>query len=148
MIFDTLSNLGKYTALNQNFAAAFDFLLKTDLKMLSGGRHEVIDGKINARVIDRSHLLPEQLKLESHKKFIDLHVTVTGLDRVGWRAKEHSAQDGEYVEATDDFFYSDPAHTVFDVSEGYFALFFPQDAHWAMGGEGHIKKVVLKITVE
>jgi beta-galactosidase beta subunit len=43
--------------------------------------------------------------------------------------------------------YSDTPDTYFSLKDGQFVIFFPEDVHAPMLGEGLIKKLVVKIPV-
>jgi len=147
MIIDIIQNLDRYRSLNPHFSKVISFLREVDLHSLSPEKHLINGDAVFARVIERDHLRPEQLVLESHKKYIDLHITLSGCDRVGWCPVELATQKGNYVEATDDFFYDGKPQTWFDLPPEYAVIFFPGEAHLALAGAGQIKKIVIKIAV-
>ncbi len=148
MILDTIDNFPKYERLNPHFLAAFSFLKNTDLSALPAGKHDILGEKVFARMLEREHLGKDKFIMESHRKYIDLHYTIEGVDVAGWRPLQESTPKGPYIEQSDDFLFDDKPRAWFDILPGHFVLFFPQDVHVAMAGEGRIRKVVVKIAVE
>jgi YhcH/YjgK/YiaL family protein len=43
--------------------------------------------------------------------------------------------------------FHDEADTFFQLTNGQFAIFFPEDVHAPMIGEGEIKKLVIKVKI-
>ncbi|MDX1954798.1 MAG: YhcH/YjgK/YiaL family protein, partial [Chitinophagaceae bacterium] len=54
---------------------------------------------------------------------------------------------GDYDDAKDVLFYNDKPDTFFQLSDGQFAIFFPEDVHAPMIGEGDIRKLVIKVKI-
>ena len=48
----------------------------------------------------------------------------------------------------DVMFYDDEPSTYFTLDEGEIGIFFPQDAHAPLVGDGRVKKAVVKVKVE
>ena len=48
----------------------------------------------------------------------------------------------------DVMFYDDEPSTYFTLGEGEIGIFFPQDAHAPLVGDGRVKKAVVKVKVE
>ena len=44
-------------------------------------------------------------------------------------------------------FYSDAPGMYFQLTDNQFAIFFPEDVHAPMIGEGEIKKMVIKVKI-
>jgi beta-galactosidase beta subunit len=45
-------------------------------------------------------------------------------------------------------FYSDAPDMYFQLTDGQFAIFFPEDVHAPMIGEGLIRKLIIKVKIE
>ncbi|HEV8079726.1 MAG TPA: YhcH/YjgK/YiaL family protein [Chitinophagaceae bacterium] len=63
--------------------------------------------------------------------------------------QEQTAKDqkGEYNAEKDVVFYSDVPDMYFELTDNQFAIFFPEDVHAPMIGEGGIKKLVVKVKI-
>ena len=146
MIFDTLSQSDRYCGLNPALARAFAFLQTGNPGSLSAGRHD-IDG-------DRMFVLIEQVdgkgrtaaRLEAHRKYIDIQLTLEGLEEIGWSPLAACRPPAvAYDDAKDIAFFDDRPSTWLSVPPGLFAIFFPQDAHAPLGGRGLLKKAIVKV---
>lgn len=87
-------------------------------------------------------------KLEAHRRYIDLQFVLSGSDVMGWKPlKRCLSPESDFDAERDIVFFRDDAEAWRTVPEGFFALFFPEDVHAPMGGEGLIRKAVVKIEV-
>jgi biofilm protein TabA len=69
-----------------------------------------------------------------------------GIDLIGWKPRsECKTPDGGYNSESDLEFFSDSPDSWTMVNPGAFAVYFPQDAHAPLAGEGPVRKVVVKI---
>ncbi|MES2793860.1 MAG: YhcH/YjgK/YiaL family protein [Planctomycetota bacterium] len=149
MILDQLSQAGRYVATHPGFAAAFEYLRTANLAELTAGRHE-IDGDRMYVVINR---VPgrgrAEAQFECHRRYIDIQFGVSGTDNIAWRALADCSQPtAEFEEARDVGFFQDTAETWLVVPPGSFAIFFPEDVHAPLGGQGDLVKAVMKIAVD
>jgi YhcH/YjgK/YiaL family protein len=148
MIVDTLSRCKHYVALHPSFGRAFDFIGSQDLLTLLPGRHE-IDGQSLYLSIDHKEGRGRAgARLESHRRYVDIQVTLHGDEQIGWRAvSDCLAPAGPFDDAKDIRFYDDRPDSWFRVRRGYFAIFFPDDAHAPLGGNGLLKKAIFKVAI-
>jgi len=134
----------RYAEIHPAFAAAFTFLNSTEPANLPVGSHDR-EG-FSAVVIETFGKGAEASRLERHVRNIDIHVTLAGADIIGWHPHDLcTTHDGEFDSANDIGFYQDRATLWLPVPVGGFAIFFPEDAHAPLAGQGPIRKVVLKI---
>jgi len=146
MILDSLSNASKYTGLHQRFAKAFEFIAAQDLAAIEPGKYEIDGSDIHASVSLKDGVKAEDAKFEAHNNYIDIQVCPSGSETLGWKPREHCNQvKTEYNTEKDVIFYSDKPDTYFQMHAGQFAIFYPDDVHAPMIGEGPIKKLVVKI---
>ena len=146
MIIDTLDNLEKYASLNPLFAKAIEFLKNTDLKAQPVGKVE-LDGKnlvVNFSVAKGK--TKEQAQLETHKKFIDIQIPLSGTEIMGYTAaKDCVPTNAPYNVEKDITFFEGLAETYIAVKPGMFAIFFPQDGHAPGITPDGVKKVIVKV---
>lgn len=148
MIFDALKNIERYASLHHNFQKAFSYLTSTDLSSLEIGKHKINGEAIIAVVMHEEQKGKDNVTLEGHRRYIDLHLTIEGEDILGWKNAAECEMEGKFDEENDYVFFKDRPTTWFAVPENHVAIFFPDNAHAAMAGAGRIKKLVLKIEVE
>ncbi|RYF87634.1 MAG: DUF386 domain-containing protein [Chitinophagaceae bacterium] len=149
MVIDSLKNAAKYYALHPLFRQAFEYINATDLASAQDGKADIAEGLkaifSNARGKTKDQSLQ---KFECHDKHIDIQLCISGKETIGWKPRENcSALKGEYNEEKDVSFYDDAADMFFQLTDGQFAIFFPEDVHAPMIGEGDIKKLVIKVQI-
>jgi biofilm protein TabA len=148
MIIDSLSNAGKYYGIHRHFAKAFEFILLQDLASMEVGKYPVLGDEIHASVMLKDGLKKTEGRPEAHNNYIDIQVCPAGTEVLGWKPRQNcTSPKGEYNTDKDIIFYNDEPDTWFSLQAGQFAIFFPEDVHTPMIGEGQIKKLVVKIKI-
>lgn len=148
MILDTLENSDRYVALHPLFPAAFRYLRRNDLATLPVGRIEIDGERLFALPQEPDGRGREGARLEAHRKYIDIQVTVSGHEEIGWKALEDCKTVTEpYRDDKDIMFFGDLPDSWTRVKAGQFVIYWPGDAHAPLGGQGPLRKVVLKIAV-
>jgi len=148
MILDSLQNADSVQKLNPYFKQAFDFIKKNDLSKMELGK-TIIDGDhLFVSVMEIDGKIPEAAKMESHVKYIDIQVVISGVETMGWTAIEHCTDVLEPYNAEKDLqFFANKSSTFVTVNPGEFIIFFPEDGHAPGIGNGPIKKAVFKVLV-
>ena len=149
MIIDTLQNAPKYFSAHPLFAQAFKYVRDTDLANAADGKSDIAEG-LKAIVSNSPGKTKEAscAKFECHNKNIDIQLCINGLETIGWKPREKClTPNGEYNAEKDVQFYNDAPDTFFQLTDGQFAIFFPEDVHAPMIGEGSIKKLVIKVKI-
>jgi biofilm protein TabA len=147
MILDRLQHADTYRLLHPAFAEAFRYLARPDLDRLAPGRHEIDGDRLYAVVVKADGKGRGTTRLEAHRKYIDIQYTVAGSEAIGWKAAGECESAGGFDPAKDIEFYPDAPESWVEVPPGTFAVFFPEDAHAPLGGQGRIVKVVVKVAV-
>ena len=147
MIIDTIRNAHKYFSVHPLFAKAFDYIQQTDLANVADGKSDIAEGlkAIFSNAPGKTKETSLQ-KFECHNKNIDIQLCIKGVETIGWKPREKCVNPkGEYNDEKDVLFYDDAPDTYFQLTDGQFAIFFPEDVHAPMIGEGEIKKLVIKV---
>lgn len=146
MIIDSLKNHRTYAGLHPRFAKAFEYLLNADFASLPDGRNE-IDGEEIFLMMNRGELKkPQDALLEVHDKYIDIQLVIDGTETFGWTERsELAAPRGEFDAGKDVLFFDDAPATFYTVHSGQMSIFFPEDGHAPMIGEGPITKCIVKV---
>jgi biofilm protein TabA len=149
MIIDTLANASKYAGLNPLFAKAFDYINQNDIANLPDGVSEISEGlKVIVNTGIGKTAETSLAKFECHDKNIDIQLCVKGLETIAWKPREKCVTpNGEYNPEKDVRFFSDAPDMFFQLTDGQFAIFFPEDVHAPMIGESEIKKIVIKVKI-
>lgn len=148
MILDSLKNAASTLALNPLFKQAFDYIQSNDLSKVEPGKI-VLDGdKLFISVMEIEGKTPEAAKMESHQKYIDIQVVLSGVETMGWTPIGLCTNAIEPYNGDKDIqFFTDKPSSYLTVHTGDFAVFFPEDGHAPGIGNGPIKKAVVKVMV-
>ena len=149
MIIDTLANAQKYNSLHPLFAQAFDYINQNDIVNLPDGVAEITAGlKVIVNTGQGKTDEASLAKFECHDKNIDIQVCVKGPETIAWKPRDKCFNaNGEYNPEKDVRFFSDEPDTFFQLTDNQFAIFYPEDVHAPMIGEGEIKKLVFKVKI-
>ena len=146
MIIDSLDNVDRYVSLHPLFAKAFAFIKEQNLQSIEVGKFPIDGDNVHASVSLKDGIQKEDAKFEAHRNYIDIQVCPSGWETLGWKPLHKTTSiKTEYNEEKDVTFYNDEPDTFFQLKEGQFAIFYPEDVHAPMIGEGPIKKLVVKI---
>jgi biofilm protein TabA len=146
MILDALERAERYLALHPEFRQAFEFLMRQDLPLLASGRHSIAGDRLYVSIDRKAGKGRDGARLEAHRRYIDIQLTLAGAEEIGWlplRACQRPA--GAFDETRDVGFYDDDPEAWLVVPPGRFAIFFPDDAHAPLAGNGEIHKAIVKI---
>jgi biofilm protein TabA len=150
MIIDTIKNASKYFSVHPLFEKAFEYITSTDLANTADGKYEIEDDNLKAIISNKNGMTATEStsKFECHDKHIDIQLCIKGKETMGWKPREScKTQHGEYNAEKDVVFYSDAPDMYFQLNDGQFVIFFPEDVHAPMIGEGPIKKLVIKVKI-
>jgi YhcH/YjgK/YiaL family protein len=150
MIVDTLKNASKYYNVHPLFAPAFDYILTTDLGLAETGRSDIDGDNLKAIFSSKKGMTAAEslAKFECHNKHIDIQVCIRGTEQFGWKPRENcTIENGGYNAEKDVQLYSDEPDMFFQLTDGQFAIFFPEDVHAPMIGDNEIKKLVIKVKI-
>ena len=145
MIIDNINNCKNYFALHPKFAAAFKFLQELD-----GTQHGTIelDGKNLYVMINEVEPVGQlAAKFEVHQKYIDIQYIVSGSDNVGWADAADNVPITDYDDENDYQLLEAQACNWFKLTPGYFAIFYPEDAHAPLAGDELMVKAVVKVRI-
>ena len=146
MVVDKLENLEKYVSLNPLFAQAVEFLKATDLDAHEIGKIRLKEGELMVNFSQTKPKTKEEAKLETHNQFIDIQIPLSGVEVMGYTARE-DLPEADYDADKDISFYPGLAESYIPVKPGMFAIFFPQDAHAPGVSPDGVKKVIVKVLV-
>jgi biofilm protein TabA len=150
MILDNLSNASRYSSFHPLFAKAFDYISKTDLAALEVGKFDIDGDNLRGIVSDKEGTTAEAStgKFECHNAHIDIQVCIRGKETIGWKPRGTcTSPKGEYNAEKDVLFYNDAPDMFFGMTDNQFVIFYPEDVHAPMIGEGMIKKLVIKVKI-
>ena len=149
MISDRIENSARYAALSPGIALALEALRSGRLASAPNGRHD-LDGDNVYALVQRYTTRPvDKCVFESHRKYIDVQMVVSGEEAMGHAPLQKLQPRTEYDEAKDFSLYEPPrAATWLQLAGGEFAIFFPEDGHMPCAQPGSatdVVKIVVKV---
>lgn len=149
MIIDKLSNATLYSGLSEGIDRAFSYLHNTNFNEVPPGKYEIDGDNVFVIVSEYQTKDESEGKPESHKKYIDVQFAVKGSELIGYAPLVNQEISEPYNEENDIIFYKTKC-SFLELSEGMFAIFYPDDIHLPgikVGEKILVKKVVVKIKV-
>ena len=150
MVIDTLANSDKYVCLHPSFQRAFEYIKSQNLESMEAGRYEIDGDELKGIVSDKPAMTQAEstAKFECHDKHIDIQFCISGNEQIGWKPRSNCHQQKrDYNIEKDVVFFNDAPDMYFKLTNNQFAIFFPEDVHAPMIGEGNIKKLVIKVKI-
>lgn len=158
MVIDLLRNCERYASLHPEFGKAFEFLAHADWAELASGsvdperhsaRHAIDGDRVYVSIDHMDGRGRAGARLEAHRHHIDIQFTIEGREEIGWKPLADCAQPaGAFNDERDVGFFADSPDTWLSLPVGTFAIFFPDDAHAPRGGDGTVKKAIVKIAID
>ena len=151
MIFSALSNAD--SCFSEDWWRDTLAYIRAATPSLEDGVHQVRGDTIVARIHQGHTRPPSDAVLESHRAHVDVHVVLEGRETIAVWPADRLRVRTPYNDQQDVTFYDLPSEegARLCLSPGFFAVFFPQDAHMTQLMDRQpvaIKKLVMKISVE
>ncbi len=145
MIIDSLTNFGKYVALNPLFQDVENYLRSNDLALKAEGKDIIKGEDLFANFVVTKGKTKEEAKLETHDMMIDIQVPISGAEVMGYTPRVDLPAN-PYNAEKDITFYEGAAQQYVTIYPGMFVIFFPEDGHApAITDAEKLQKVIFKI---
>lgn len=147
LLFDELAGAGRYSGL-PGVGEALEFLRGLGPKAHLEGQAELGGGRIRANPVQLTTRAPAECRYEAHRRYLDLHYTVSGVERISVRPVEGLEPLAPFDAGADIGFYSGAPGVDFLVGPGQFLVCWPGEAHQVgmmAGAPGPVEKIVVKI---
>ncbi|MBS4196223.1 YhcH/YjgK/YiaL family protein [Lederbergia citri] len=146
MIYDKLENLGRYIFNNQKLNSAIQDITEGLIE-----DENVSDDYQKNKIAFTTTVLDEK-RYEAHKKYIDIHIVLEGMEYVEVANVQELTNITEYDQESDIFFGDVVSDNKFCgyLQKGYALICFPEDTHLVGAHrevEERICKVVYKISM-
>ena len=150
MIYDKIDNLETYAGLSEDILLGLKWLrnVKPDVEP---GVYE-LSSRVKAIVSEYTTKEVKDNGYEAHRQYIDIQYLISGKEKIKCLPLEYLKEKKAYSAENDAAFYEEngvkPSDLLLD--NGFFALFFPQDAHMpqlSVGNPESVKKVVIKVKI-
>ena len=128
MIYGKCSQLERYLGLCPALDTAIRYLARADLSGLAPGRNEVDGENVFVNRLDYQTIPQEQAAWEGHARYGDIHIMISGRERIGVSHVSQLARTAER-EADDFLGFEGPVRVSCPMEEGDALIVFPEDAH-------------------
>ncbi len=129
MIYDKIENMGRYFNGDDKFAAV-EPALKAFLKSpFDSGKIEIDGDNMWCNVAKYDVKADSPLKYEAHRVYADVQIMVDGEELFGWANINECEITEDFKDGNDIAFMQARDGQFFALKKGYFAVFFPEDAH-------------------
>ena len=108
MIVSNLQNSSRVEVLHPLFKTLFDYVKSHDLLHAELGRIDIDGDNLFIMNINPECVAQAKQVLEVHRAYIDVHILLQGIERIGWKAFEDVNQEVKpYEKEGDCALYSD-----------------------------------------
>ena len=149
MIFDHMKNLDNYRDLGGPIRRALEFIRDADFSKFDDTTYEV-EGRDLFFFIQSYETKADNDTPEAHRKYIDIQYMISGTEIMGVGQLDTMTEEVEAKPQNDIWFHRGPMDYI-TVSQGMFAVFFPNDAHAPCispaSGANPVRKCVFKVRV-
>ena len=146
MIVTNLNNTERIESLHPLFKKLFDYVKTHDILNTPCGRIDIDGDNLYINNVNPECIPAEKQVLEVHRDYIDVQILLQGKETIGWKALEDSKEEVKpYEKEGDCALYSDTPTTWIHLVPGQLAIFFPEDAHAPVIGEGKIRNMIAKV---
>lgn len=128
MIYVKRAHLDRYLGLCPALDTAIHHLAQADLAGLAPGRNEVDGDNVYINRLDYTTIPEEQAAWEGHARYGDIHIMITGQERIGVSDTSELAQT---VRKDDEDFlgFEGPVRSWCSMEADDVLIVFPEDAH-------------------
>ena len=147
MIIDRIGNASRYYALGSGIAEALEYIKNNDLGIIASGKYEIARDKVQMIVNEYEQKSSDRLRLEAHRKNIDVQYWVSGSELMGYAPLQSQRVLEPFNEDNDCGFYAADA-SFSRLEPGMFAIYFPTDLHTATVDDrcdSKVRKIVFKV---
>lgn len=128
MIYTKKKNLHRYLGQSAALDTAIHYLLSADLTKLTKGRNEVDGDQVFINRFDYQTMTPDQAIWEGHKEYADLHVLLSGHEKIGVSNVDSLTQT--VFKPEEDFVgFEGPVETWFPMTTEDILIVYPEDIH-------------------
>ena len=146
MIIDTIDNARIYRGAHPLLDAALGLLEARMREPVAEGRMDIAGADLYLIASRGQGKKPGDARLESHRKYVDLHLLLEGEEAIGWKPTDECTEPASpYDREKDVMLFDDRPLVWLPLLPGSFAVFFPGDAHAPMVSQGVVRKIVFKI---
>lgn len=152
MIYDEISQIGRYRGLFKGLDVLIDWLAENDYKALPVGTTPILGEKVYASVQTPTTLPASEKRFETHQRYMDVQVDVEG--REAFRVGQGAYDVSQPYDAGSDIDFGDAERFVQgDLDCDRFVLYLVGEPHmpnveFPGDGSRDIKKICFKVAID
>ena len=150
MVIDTLNNCEIYYAFGERFKKAFEYLKNNDISKMELGRVDIDSDNVFIIVQEYTSKTIDEVKLEAHKKYADIHYVKEGFEYIGYVPIDRVGEPTTPYDPESDAEFYEKECELFPLLANDFAIVFPHDIHMPQKRAlvpVQIRKAVIKVKV-
>jgi YhcH/YjgK/YiaL family protein len=150
MIVDRIENINTYSCLHTRMRQAIDYLIITDFTKMAPGKYTIDGENLFVLVNHYDTKANDDCLLEAHKKYIDFQYILSGCEKIGFVTFSDQITTREYDAVNDYALFKPENLSLFKLTAGMFAIFFPNDLHMPgiiCNKTESVIKIVIKILI-
>lgn len=149
MIFGNVKCLDDYSFLSEQIKKCFAYAADNNLKNADCGSYKIDEDALYVNVISYDTSKAEDRFWEAHKKYLDIHLMLQGVEQIDLNFLQSMALR-EYVPEKDFLPMDGESNSSVLLAEDDFLICYPTDAHRpgvAVGESQKVKKAVFKVLI-
>lgn len=151
MIIDKLANSYLYKGNSKRLEDALQYISETNFSEMGIGKHDINGSEMFLLINDYETKQNDSNIMEAHKKYIDLQYISKGSEIIEYETFDNQSIVKEYDVENDYLLYTPKIKNRIKLSEGMFAIFYPEDLH--LPGllddmPEQVRKIVVKILID
>lgn len=148
MVLSTLKDSARIESLHPLFKKAFDYVKSHNILNTPCGRIDVQGDEIFINNCNPELKAANEQVLEVHRDYIDIQILLEGEETIGWKPLDNCTNlTKPYDKEGDCALYDEPGTSYSTLKPGQFAIFWPEDAHAPIIGEGKVRKCIVKVKI-
>lgn len=155
MIFGNLEFAHRYNFLNEKLQKCFAYIKENDLRTFENGIYHIEGEDLFVNIVEYTTTTIENRFFETHKKYIDLHLMLTGSEEIYLNFLQNMTIKEEYSEEKEMLLLegnsTSSGNSYVRLTDNDFLICYPEDAHCTgvqAGSPQTIKKAIFKIKVD
>ncbi len=148
MILDKRENATVYLGISKELDSALRFVGSLAPEQLAVNTRVELSGDDVFYSVGEPVLMQRPMRFEFHRRYIDIHVPITGTERISLCPAGSRSADTPFDAAKDIGFFEGTAVNTVDVPSGWFCLCFPDDAHVPCMNAGAEERAIVKVVVK
>lgn len=129
MIFDKVENMSLYFDKLPGFEKIEEAYKAFCAAPIDSGRIDIDGDNLWCNVASYTVDPTAPLKYEAHKAYADVQLMFEGAEKFGWANINECNITEDFKDGNDIAFMNSENGQFFELKKGYFAVFFPEDAH-------------------